>query len=100
MVKNSLHHFDAKEMYLHPKNRPVSIQNRREKVLYTSFSSVHTMPFPNCACYSSVLKIYRFKNLPAKMCGFRVNGRTIRHIFHLFQNVRASCERSLNYTAL
>ena len=25
----------------------------------------------------------------------RVNGRPIRHIFHRFQNVPASCERSL-----
>ena len=30
-----------------------------------------------------------------KMCRFRVNGRPIRHIFHRFQNVPASCERSL-----
>ena len=30
------------------------------------------------------------------MCRFRVNGRPIRRIFHRFQNVPASCERSLN----
>ena len=30
------------------------------------------------------------------MCRFHVNGRPIRHIFHHFQNVPASCERSLN----
>ena len=30
------------------------------------------------------------------MTDFRVNGRPIRHIFHRFQNVPSSCERSLN----
>ena len=30
------------------------------------------------------------------MYRFRVNGRPIRHIFHRFQNVPASCKRSLN----
>ena len=29
------------------------------------------------------------------MCRFRVNGSPIRHIFHRFQNLPASCERSL-----
>ena len=32
-----------------------------------------------------------------KMCRFRVNGRPIRHIFHRFQNVPASCDRSLRF---
>ena len=31
-----------------------------------------------------------------KLCRFRVNRRPIRHIFHRFQNLPASCERSLN----
>ena len=39
---------------------------------------------------STVFKICR-----QKMCRFRVNGRPIRPIFHRFQNVPASCERSL-----
>ena len=39
---------------------------------------------------STVFKICR-----QKMCRFRVNGRPIRRIFHHFQNVPASCERSL-----
>ena len=30
MVKKSLQSFDAKEKYVHPKNRPVSIQKRRK----------------------------------------------------------------------
>ena len=50
------------------------------------------MLFPKCTGYSSVFKIYRFQNLPAKMCRFRVNGRPIDHILHRFQNVPASCE--------
>ena len=36
-----------------------------------------------------------FKICRQKMFHFRVNGRPIRHIFHRFQNVPASCERSL-----
>ena len=39
---------------------------------------------------STVFKICR-----QKMCRFRVNGRPIRRIFHRFQNMPASCERSL-----
>ena len=32
------------------------------------------------------------------VCRFRVNGRrSIRHIFHCFQNVLASCERSVSF---
>ena len=52
-----------------------------------------------CADQSSVFKIYRFLNLPAKIyrCRFCVNGRPIRHFFHRFQNVPASCESSLSY---
>ena len=54
------------------------------------------MLFPKCTGYSSVFKIYRFQNLTQKMCRFRVNGRPIRHISNRFQNVPASCERSLS----
>ena len=32
--KNSLQDFDAKEKYLHPKNRPVSIQKRWKLSVY------------------------------------------------------------------
>ena len=58
--------------------------------------------------HDAVLNLYRlgfrFQNLPfsksagKKMCRFRVNGRPIRQIFHRFQNVPASCERSLKNT--
>ena len=49
-----------------------------------------TVPFSK----STVFKICR-----QKMCRFRVNGRPIRRIFHRFQNVPASCERSLSLRA-
>ena len=49
-----------------------------------------TVPFSK----STVFKICR-----QKMCRFRVNGRPIRRIFHRFQNVPASCERSLKHHA-
>ena len=47
-IKNSLLDFDAKEMYLRPRNRPVSFQKCRKDVLFTSFSSVQTMLFQKC----------------------------------------------------
>ena len=52
------------------------------------------MPFPKCAGQSSVFEIYRFQNLPAKNVPFS----PIRHSFHRFQNVPASCERGLDQT--
>ena len=67
--KNSLQDFDAKEVYLHPNNRSVSFQ-KRLKMLFLSFLSVYAMPFPKCAGQSSVFKIYRFQNLPAKNVPF------------------------------
>ena len=47
MVEDSLQGFDAKEMDIHPKNLSISFQNRR--MFFSSFSSVHTMPFPKSA---------------------------------------------------
>ena len=41
-----------------------------KNVRFSSFSSVHLMPFSKCAAYSSVFKIYRFQNLPAKNVPF------------------------------
>ena len=86
-VKNSLQDFDAKEMYLHTKNRSVTFQKSRKM-----FCFYHFRVFTRC-CFQNV--IYRFQNLLKKMCRFRVNERPIRHIFHRFQNVPASCERCL-----
>ena len=84
-------------MNLNPKNRSVSLQ-KRLKMFYFHHFKVFTrcrlqnvsvrVPFPK----SAVFKICR-----QKMCRFRVNRRPIRRIFHRFQNVPASCERSLRY---
>ena len=49
------------------------------------------MPVRALFSKSTIFKICR-----QKMCRFRVNGRPIRHIIHRFQNVPASCERSLS----
>ena len=68
--KNSLQDFDAKEVYLYPKNRPASFQKRLKMFYFSSFSGVYTMPFPKYAGLSSSFKIYRFRNLPAKNVPF------------------------------
>ena len=54
--KNSLQDFDAREMYLHPKNQSVSCQKCREMFcfLFSSFSTVHTT---QC----------RFQNVPVRV---------------------------------
>ena len=41
-------------------------------------------------------QIYGFRNLRAKYGLFSCDCRTIRHIFHLLQNVTLLCERSLS----
>ena len=84
--KNSLQDFDAKDLYLHPKNRSILTN-----VLFLSFSSVSEM----CRLEFRFQNLLFLKFCRQKICRFRVNGRPIRHIFHRFQNVAASCERSL-----
>ena len=93
--KTSLQDFDAKEMYLHSKSRSVAFQKDRKM-----FCFHHFQVLARC-CFQNVLVIVPFskstvsKICQQKMCRFRVNGKPIRHIFHRFQNVPASCERSL-----
>ena len=53
------------------------------------------MLFPKVPVRVPFSKSTVFKMCRQKMCRFRVNGRPIRLIFHRFQNVPASCERSL-----
>ena len=67
-VKSSLQDFDAKEVRLNQSFRLVP--KAPENVLFSSLLSVYTMLFPKCADYSSVFKIYRFQNLPAKNMPF------------------------------
>ena len=68
-----------------------------KNVQFSSFSSVHTVPSPKCADWSSVFKIYRFQILPAKKVPFSCEWEAYPSAFHRFQNVLASCERSLKY---
>ena len=94
--KKSLQDFNAKEKYLYPKNRPVSMQKRR-KMFYLH----HCRVFTRCFFKYMLVRVpfsksSDFEICRQKMCRFRVNGRPIRHIFHRFQNVPASCERSLS----
>ena len=61
-----------------------------EKCPVFIISNVQMVLFPECVGYIAAFKIDRFRNLPAKMCRFRVNGTSIRHIFHRFQNLLTS----------
>ena len=56
----------------------------------------HLSPFSKCAVFVCTGGLSGTFVTVFKMCRFRVNGRPIRHICHRFQNVPASCERSLN----
>ena len=96
-VKNSLQDFDAREMYLHPKNRSVLFKKRRKSSAFIIFESSNdgTMPFQNVPVRVLFSKSNVFEICRQKMCRFRMNGRPIHHIFHRFQNVLASCEGSI-----
>ena len=48
-VKLDAKDLDAKEMYLHLKNRSVAFQKRRYFFLFSSFTSVHRISFPKRA---------------------------------------------------
>ena len=103
--RNSLQDFDAKEAYFTlriDKSLSESVERCSVFIIFVcSNSAVSKMcrldksrsnrfhvrvPFSK----STVFKICR-----QKICRFHVNGRPIRHIFHRFQNVPASCECSL-----
>ena len=93
--KNSSQDFDAKEVYLHPKNRSVSFQKWLKMFCFRHFLVFTRCRFQNVLVRVPFSKSTVFKICRQKMCRFRVNGRPIRRIFHRFQNVPASCERSL-----
>ena len=66
MIKNSLKDFDAKEMYLHPTNRSVSLQKRRKMLFFHHFELSKRCSFQNVPVRvpfskSTVLKISRRK---------------------------------------
>ena len=94
--ENSLQNFDVKEVYLHPKNRSVSFQKRLKCSIFHHFQVFARCRFQNVPVRVPYSKSTVFKICRQKMCRFLVNGSPIRRIFHRFQNVPASCERSLN----
>ena len=85
LPEHSLQDFNSKETYPYRMNRSVAFRRRRKMFCFSSFSSIHMIPFLKCAA---------FKICRQKMWRLRVKRRHIRHIFHRFQNVPVSCERS------
>ena len=65
-------------------------------VLFQNFQMFTRCRFQNVPIRVPFSKSTVFKICRQKMCRFRVNRRPIRRIFHRFQNVPASCERSLS----
>ena len=96
IVRNSLQDFDAIERYLHPKCQSVFFQKTSKIVLFLNFQVFTRCRFQNVPIRVPFSRSTVFKICRQKMCRFRVNRRPIRRIFHRFQNVPASCERSLN----
>ena len=82
-------------MNLNPKNRSVSFQKRLKMFYFHHFKVFTRCRFQNVPIRVPFSKSAVFKICRQKMCLFRVNRRPIRRIFHRFQNVPASCERSL-----
>ena len=73
--ETSLQDFDAKEVYIHPKNRPVSFKDRPKMICFHHFQVFTRRRFQNVSVRvpfskSIVFKIYRFQNLPAKNVQF------------------------------
>ena len=95
-VRNSLQDFDAKRMYLHPKNQSGSFHQLQKMFCFHHFQVFTECRLQNVPVRAPFSKSTVFEICRQKMCRFRLNGRPIRHIFHRFQNVPASCERSLN----
>ena len=85
-------------MYLHPKNGPVSFQKCLEMFCFHHIQVFTRCCFQNVSVRVPFSKSTVFKICRQKMCRFRVNGRPISRNFHRFQNVPASCERSLRVT--
>ena len=95
-VRNSLQDFDAIERYLHSKRQSVLLQKRGTLFYFQNFQVFTRCRFQNVPVRVQFSKSTVFKMCRQKMCRFRVNARPIRRMFHRFQNVLASCERSLN----
>ena len=89
--------FDAKEMYLHLKNRSVVFKKRRKIFFFHHLQVFTEYYFQNVLVTVPFSKSTVFKICRQKMCRFRVNRRPIRRIFNRFQNVPASCKRGLRH---
>ena len=77
-------------MNLNPKNSSVSFQKRLKMFYFHHFTV-----FTRCRFQNVPIRVpFSIKICRHKMCRFRVDRRPIRRIFHRFQNVPASCERS------
>ena len=64
---------------------PISLVPKASKtVLFSKFSSVYTMPFPKSVGWSSIFKLYRFQNLPAKNVPFSCERETYPSHFSPF----------------
>ena len=87
-------------MYLHSKNRSVAFQKHRKLFCFYHLRVFTRGCFQNVPVIVPFSKSTVFEICRQKMCRFRVNGSTIRHIFHCFQNVPASCERCLRPSIL
>ena len=84
-------------MYLNHNNRSVLFQKRLRMFSFYHFQLFIRYHFQNMPIRVPFSKSTAFKICRQNMCRFRVNRRPIRQIFHRFQNVPASCERSLTY---
>ena len=82
-------------MYLHVKDRLAAFLKTLKNAPFSSLWSVQTVSFSNSAKESSIFQIYGFKICWQKICGFRMKGRPIRHIFRRFQNLPVTCQRGL-----
>ena len=77
-------------MYIHPKNRPVSVQ-KLLKMFCFHISRVFTR------CLSKMCRLeYRFQNLPAKSVPFLCEWEVYPSHFSPFRNMPASCKRCLS----
>ena len=94
--KNSQQDIDTKERYLQPNIRRVSFQKRRKMFYFYHLESSNDTVSKMCRLE------FRFQNLPFsnssdKNVPFSCELGTYPSHFHRFQNVPASCERSLSF---
>ena len=87
-VKNSLQDFDGREIYLHPKNRSVSFQERRRMFCFHHFQVFTECRFQNEPVRVLFSKSTVFEIFRQIKCRFRVNGRPSVTFFTVFKMCR------------